>query len=274
MDHKVRKAMEYVRTVTDFEPKVALILGSGLGNYAGQLDVLCEIPYTEIPGFPVSTVEGHDGRFIFGTVGAVPVVCMKGRVHFYEGYEMEQVVMPTRLMAAMGAKILFLTNASGGLLPEHYAGALSLITDHVSLFVKNPLIGPNDDEEGPRFPDMTEVYSKELSDEVRKAAKDEGIDLTEGVYAQLTGPSFETPAEIRLLKQLGIGMVGMSTVIEAIVARHIGMQVCGVSLVSNLAAGLSGKALSHEEVQESGRLAEEKFTRLVTSSILRFGKLD
>lgn len=269
MREDVRQCVEAIRRKTDFVPRVALTLGSGLGQYAAQVKVVCEVPYTELAqyGFPVSTAPGHDGRFIFGYVGETPVVCMKGRVHFYEGYSMEQVVMPARVMHALGAETLFLTNACGGINTAYPVGALVLITDQISCFVRNPLIGPNDAEEGVRFPDMTCVYDEALRALVKEAARESGVDLYEGVYAQLTGPSFESPAEIRMLGRLGVDMVGMSTVVEAIVARHMGMRVVGVSLISNKAAGISENPLSTEEVEEAGRAAEPRFTALVTAAV-------
>ncbi|MBQ7614136.1 MAG: purine-nucleoside phosphorylase [Butyrivibrio sp.] len=267
---KLLRCEDAVRKVTDFEPDVALVLGSGLGGFAENIEVEAEVPYSEIPAFPVSTVPGHDGKFIFGRLGDVKIVCMKGRVHFYEGYDITDVVMPTRVMGLLGAKILFLTNAAGGLGEGFSAGDLMLITDHVSMFAPNPLIGQNLDELGTRFPDMSEVYKKDLQDVIRTVAKENGIKLQEGVYAQLTGPSFESPAEIRLLSKLGVSAVGMSTVNEAIAANHMGLRVCGVSCISNLAAGISGEPLSHAEVQEAADKAAPLFTKLVSESIKRF----
>ena len=250
-----------------FEPKVALVLGSGLGNYADSMDVKAEIDYKDIKDFPVSTVPGHAGKFIFGYVNNVPVVCMKGRVHFYEGYPISDVVLPTRLMKMMGAKILFLTNASGGLNKGFKAGDFMLITDHISCFAPNPLIGPNVDELGTRFPDMSEVYDKSIQDIIRKSAKENNIELKEGVYCQLTGPSFESPAEIRMLDKLGVDAVGMSTVVEAIAANQMGMKICGISCVCNLAAGISPTPLTHDEVQAAGKAAAPLFEKLVTDVI-------
>lgn len=267
---KLESCVKAVREKTDFVPDVALVLGSGLGNYADNIKIETEISYSDIPGFPVSTVPGHAGKFIFGYVDNVKVVCMKGRVHFYEGYDVSDAVLPARLMKMLGAKILFLTNAAGGLGEGFKAGDLMLINDHISIFAPNPLIGPNVDELGPRFADMSEVYDKDLQEVIRKAAKAEGIDLKEGVYCQLTGPSFESPAEIRLLGKLGVSAVGMSTVIEAIAANHMGMRICGVSCISNLAAGISDQPLCHEEVQEAADKVAPLFTKLVTESIKAF----
>lgn len=270
---KLMKCYDSVKERIPFEPKVAIVLGSGLGDYGNEIKTVETIPYSEINGFPISTVPGHKGQFIFGYVGEIPVVCMQGRVHYYEGYNISDVVLPTRLMHLMGAKVLFLTNASGGINLSFGAGDFMLITDHISLFAPNPLIGPNIDELGTRFPDMSSVYDKELCDTIRSAAGELGINIMEGVYAQLTGPSFESPAEIRMLKTLGVDAVGMSTVVEAIAANHCGMRICGISCVCNLAAGLSANPLSHEEVQAAAAEAAPKFKKLVTETILRFGTM-
>ena len=265
---KLMNCYECYKKKIDFTPKIALTLGSGLGKYADTIDVRAELPYSEIDGFPVSTVPGHAGKFIFGYVGKVPVVLMQGRVHYYEGYPISDIVLPARLMKLMGAQILFLTNASGGINPDFHAGALMMIKDHISCFAPNPLVGPNIDELGTRFPDMTDVYKKNLQDIIKSTAKKNDIELFEGVYAQLTGPSFESPAEIRMLKTMGVDAVGMSTVVEAIAANHMGMKVCGISCISNLAAGMNKKQLTHAEVQEAANAAEPKFTKLVTESII------
>jgi purine-nucleoside phosphorylase len=270
---KLDGCVKAIREKTDFVPKVALVLGSGLGNYAQNIKIEKEISYREIPGFPVSTVPGHDGKFIFGYVGETPVVCMKGRVHYYEGYPISDVVLPARTMLKLGAKILFLTNASGGINFDFAAGDLMLITDHISCFAPNPLIGPNEDSLGLRFPDMSDVYKKDLQEVIRTTAKENDIDLKEGVYCQLTGPSFESPAEIKMLRSMGVSAVGMSTVVEAIAANHMGARVCGVSCISNLAAGMSENPLTHEEVQEAADKAAIKFELLVTESVKKFGNL-
>lgn len=271
MTPEIENAVNAIRSETDFVPEIALTLGSGLGNFAGQVDTVCEIAYRDLPGFPVSTAPGHNGRFSMGYIRGVPVICMNGRVHLYEGYTPDQVVMPIRVMQGLGAKILFTTNASGGIKKSYRPGTLALITDHISCFVPNPLIGPNDDAMGVRFPDMSCAYDRELSDIIRKSAREVGIDLQEGVYCQLTGPSFESPAEIRMLGMLGADMVGMSTVIEVIAARHAGMRVCGVSLISNLAAGISPVPLSSEDVNAAGEAAGPKFTQLVSRSVGAMG---
>ncbi|MCR4897361.1 MAG: purine-nucleoside phosphorylase [Lachnospiraceae bacterium] len=269
---KLNACVRAVKEQVDFTPQVALILGSGLGDYADQIEVAAELPYDRIPGFPVSTVPGHSGKFIFGTLGGVKLVCMKGRVHYYEGYSMSDVVLPVRLMKMLGAQTLFLTNAAGGLNPDFKPGSLMMLRDHISFFVPNPLLGKNPEELGTRFPDMSEVYSKRLCEIIQREAKAENVPLFEGVYAQLTGPSYESPAEIRALKGLGVDAVGMSTVVEAIAARHAGMEICGISCISNLAAGLSAGELNHKEVQEAADEAAPRFTRLLNASIKAFGQ--
>ncbi len=270
---KLVKCYECYKSKIDFEPKVAIVLGSGLGNFAKVVDVKAELPYSEIEGFPVSTVPGHAGKFIFGYIQEVPVVLMQGRVHYYEGYPITDVVLPTRLMKMMGAKILFLTNASGGINPAYHAGAFMMLKDHISCFAPNPLIGPNLDELGTRFPDMSHVYDEDLQEIIRSTAKEYDIELFEGVYAQLTGPSFESPAEIQMLHKMGVDAVGMSTVVEAIAANHMGMKICGVSCVCNLAAGMSPTPLTHEEVQEAANAAAPKFEKLLVESVKKFNGL-
>lgn len=268
---KLLKCLESVKGKTDFIPDVAIVLGSGLGNYTEELKVVDEIPYSEIEGFPVSTVPGHAGKFVLGYVGDVKVVCMKGRVHYYEGYDISDVVLPVRLMKLMGTKILMLTNASGGINPSFGAGDFMLMKDHISIFAPNPLIGENIDELGVRFPDMSHVYDEKLQEIVRETAKDMNIELKEGIYAQLTGPSFESPAEIKMLGALGVDVVGMSTVVEAIAANHMGMRICGMSFVSNPAAGISKNPLTHEEVQEAADKAAPVMRKLLRECIIRFG---
>lgn len=264
---KLLNCLACVRKKTDFVPKAAIVLGSGLGDYAEAVRVEYELPYGEIDGFPVSTVPGHAGKFIFGFIDEIPVVCMKGRVHYYEGYPVSDVVLPTRLMKLMGAQILFLTNAAGGVNTSFHAGDLMLIRDHISVFTPNPLIGANIDELGVRFPDMSTIYDRKLQQLIRGTARENGIYLQEGVYAQLTGPSFESPAEIRMMRTLGCDAVGMSTVVEAIAANHMGMKVCGISCISNLAAGMTDNPLTHEEVQEAADMAAPNFKKLVTESV-------
>lgn len=260
---RVQQCVTAIREKTEFVPHTALILGSGLGGFGERIQLEAVVEYGDIPGFPTSTVPGHQGRFLFGYVGREPVVVMQGRVHFYEGYSMEDVVLPTRVMAQLGAKRLILTNAAGGIGSQLQAGDLMLLTDHISTFVPSPLIGPNEDQLGPRFPDMTQVYSARLREKALAAGEKLGIPLKQGVYLQTTGPQYETPAEIRMFKALGADAVGMSTTCEAMVARHMGMEVCGISCVTNLAAGLSDKVLSHEEVQETADRVAQRFQSLV-----------
>ena len=264
---KLLKCYQSFQEKIDFKPEIAIVLGSGLGAFGDQIQVEQTLSYHELEGFPVSTVKGHKGQFLFGYIGEVPVVLMQGRVHFYEGYTISDVVLPIRLMKLMGAHTLFLTNASGGINPAFHPGGLMMLTDHVSIFAPNPLIGENIEELGTRFPDMSQVYDLELQKILTDTAAENGIELFEGVYAQLTGPSFESPAEIRMLGKLGVDAVGMSTVVEAIVANHIRMRICGVSCISNMAAGISENPLTHEEVQEAADQAAPQFEKLVKEAV-------
>ena len=265
---KLLRCYHSVREKISFEPQVALILGSGLGDYAEQVQVEAVLDYHDIEGFPVSTVLGHKGRFVFGYIQNVPVVIMQGRVHFYEGYDMHDVVLPTRLMGMLGAKVLFLTNAAGGMQKGMHVGDFMLITGHISSFVPSPLVGPNIEELGTRFPDMSEVYKKDLQEIIRNTAKNCGIPLKEGVYVQTTGPNYETPEEIRMYRSLGADAVGMSTACEAMAANHMGMRVCGISCISNLAAGISENPLTHAEIQETADRVAPLFQQLITASIV------
>ena len=267
MEKKLQTCLASIREKTDFKPEVALILGSGLGDYADGIQIETTVDYTEIEGFPVSTVTGHKGRFVFGYVGDVPVVIMQGRVHYYEGYLMSDVVLPTRLMGLLGAKKLLLTNAAGGINENFRPGDFMMLTDHIATGVPSPLIGPNLDDLGPRFPDMSEVYSHRIQDVIRNAASECEIDLKEGVYVQLTGPNYETPAEVRMCKIWGGDAVGMSTACEAMAARHMGMEIGGISCITNLAAGISKEKLDHKEVQETADRVSKDFKRLVTKII-------
>ena len=264
---KLLKCYQSFQEKIDFKPEIAIVLGSGLGAFGDQIQVEQTLSYHELEGFPVSTVKGRKGQFLFGYIGEVPVVLMQGRVHFYEGYTISDVVLPIRLMKLMGAHTLFLTNASGGINPAFHPGGLMMLTDHVSIFAPNPLIGGNIEELGTRFPDMSQVYDLELQKILTDTAEENGIELFEGVYAQLTGPSFESPAEIRMLGKLGVDAVGMSTVVEAIVANHMGMRICGVSCISNMAAGISENPLTHEEVQEAADQAAPQFEKLVKEAV-------
>ena len=260
---RLQACVAAIRQKTDFVPRTALVLGSGLGGFGERLALEAAVDYKDIPGFPVSTVPGHQGRFLFGFVGEEPVVAMQGRFHYYEGYAMEDVVLPIRVMGLLGAKRLVLTNAAGGIGPGLEAGDLMLLTGHIAAFVPSPLIGSNVEELGPRFPDMTEAYSPRLREKALAAARRLGIPLKEGVYLQTTGPQYETPAEIRMFAALGANAVGMSTACEAIAARHMGLVVCGICCITNLAAGLSGKELSHQEVQETADRVAQQFQSLV-----------
>jgi len=264
---KLETCLKSVRAKTEFKPKAALILGSGLGDYADEIRIEQTIDYTQIEGFPTSTVAGHKGRFVFGYVKEVPVVIMQGRVHYYEGYPMADVVLPTRLMGLMGAKKLILTNAAGGLNPDYKPGDFMLITDHITTGIPSPLIGANPEELGVRFPDMSEVYNGELCSIIKREAEKLGIRLQEGVYVQLTGPAYETPAEVRMCRIWGGDAVGMSTACEAMAAHHMGMKVCGISCITNMAAGLSSGQLDHKEVQETADRVAVQFKQLISATI-------
>ena len=269
---RLQRCYKSIEDKIPFRPRLALVLGSGLGDYAERIEIEASIDYHEITDFPVSTVSGHKGRFVFGHIGSVPVVIMQGRVHFYEGYSIEEVVLPERLMHFMGAEILFLTNACGSANPAYQAGDFMLLTDHILYSVPNPLIGANAEELGVRFPDMSEVYDPALRKEIFACAKDLGISLREGVYMQFSGPSFETPAEVRMAHILGADAVGMSTACEAVAGRHCGMRICGISCISNLGAGLSEEPLSDEDVKVVANRVAPLFKKLVTEAIIRIGK--
>lgn len=269
---KLMTCVESVKAKVDFCPEVALILGSGLGDYADEIEIVQTVDYTDIEGFPTSTVAGHKGRFVFGYVNKTPVVIMQGRVHFYEGYPMSDVVLPTRLMGLLGAKKLILTNAAGGVNFDFKPGDFMMLTDHITTGVPSALIGANLDELGVRFPDMSEVYSNRMQEIVRSTAKEQGIDLKEGVYAQFTGPNYETPAEIRMARTWGADAVGMSTACEAMAARHMGMEICGISCITNLAAGMSKEELNHKEVQETADRVAKQFKALITGIITKLGE--
>ncbi|MDD3221853.1 MAG: purine-nucleoside phosphorylase [Lachnospiraceae bacterium] len=262
----------YKKKVT-FKPKAALVLGSGLGDYGETIQVEAVLDYSDIDGFPVSTVPGHKGRFLFGYVGRVPIVAMQGRIHYYEGYSMEEVLLPIRLMKLMGAEVLFLTNASGGVNESFAPGDFMLIKDQISDFVPSPLIGENIDELGERFPDMSHIYDEDLQQIIRDSAQRLGIPLQEGTYLQFGGPNYESPAEIRMSRILGADAVGMSTACEAIGANHMGLRVCGISCISNMAAGISAHPLNHHEVQETAERVAPLFKKLVTETILQIGKI-
>lgn len=268
----LQRCYNSVREKIDFKPRIALVLGSGLGDYAEEIECVAALDYHEIEGFPVSTVMGHKGRFVFGYVKGVPVVIMQGRVHYYEGYSMEQVVLPIRLMGLMGAKVLFLTNASGGINWDFQAGDFMLITGQIASFVPSPLIGPNIEELGVRFPDMSEIYKKDLQDIIRRTAQQLEIPLKEGTYIQFTGPAYESPEEIRMARALGADAVGMSTACEAVAANHMGLRICGISCVTNLACGMTDQPLTHAEVKETADRVAPLFKQLVTESIVNMDR--
>lgn len=264
---KLLACVDSIRKKTDFVPAIGVVLGSGLGEYANEIKVVATVEYSEIEGFPVSTVMGHQGKFVFGYSDDVPVVVMAGRVHYYEGYPMTDVVLPTRLMGMLGAKVLFLTNAAGGVNEHFRAGDFMLITDHIASMVPSPLIGENLDQLGERFPDMSNAYDKDLQFVIRKTALNHSIPLQQGVYCQFTGPAFETPHEVKMAKILGADAVGMSTAVECIAANHMGLKVCGISCISNLAAGISQVALSHQDVFDTANLVAPLFRKLVRESV-------
>lgn len=266
---ELEKYLSCVKTKIDFKPDVAIVLGSGLNKLAEKINVKETISYSDIDGFPISTNKMHAGAFIFGYLGDVPVVAMNGRIHYYEGYSMNQVVSPIRLMKLMGAKKLILSNAAGGISDNLNVGDLMMITDHISSFVPSPLIGPNIDELGTRFPDMTSVYDSEICKKIKNIAKENNIDLKAGAYLQTTGPNYETPAEINMYKLLGANAVGMSTVCEAIAAVHCGFKVCGISCITNKAAGITGEPLSDEEVGVAASKASDKFCLLIEELVKR-----
>jgi purine-nucleoside phosphorylase len=264
---EINQSKEYILNQIKGTPVIGLILGSGLGVLADQIEDPVQIPYEQIPNFPVSTVEGHKGQLVIGQLKGKCVVAMQGRFHYYEGYSLQTLTFPVRVMAAIGVKTLIVTNAAGGVNTDFEPGDLMIIEDHINFTAQNPLIGPNDIEFGARFPDMSEAYSRTLRDIAMKAAAIRNIPLKSGVYAGLTGPSYETPAEIRMLRILGSDAVGMSTVPEVIVARHSGLEVLGISCISNMAAGILPQPLSHNEVMETAEKVRESFMELVSGII-------
>lgn len=266
---RAEHAARTIRARWDEEARIALVLGSGLGAFADKLEDALSVPYDEVPGFARSTVEGHAGRLVLGKIDGLPVVVMQGRFHFYEGYALEDVTFPVRTLGVLGIKSLVLTNAAGGLNNAFTQGSLVVISDHLNLMGVNPLLGANDARFGPRFPDMTAVYDHEYQDIAIKEAQGLGIELRRGVYAALSGPSYETPAEIRMLRLLGADAVGMSTVPEAIVARHMGLRVLGLSCITNMAAGVLDQPINHEEVIETGARVADTVGRLLRQVILK-----
>lgn len=267
MLEKIKETAEYIRSQMTTQPHIGIILGTGLGNLATQITDRQEIPYQSIPNFPVSTVEGHSGKLIIGKLGGVDVLAMQGRFHYYEGYNMKEVTFPVRVMHAVGIDTLFVSNASGGVNPDFEIGDLMIITDHINVFPEHPLRGKNYNELGPRFPDMSEAYDKQLIAKAKQIASENNIRVVEGVYVGTQGPTFETPAEYRYFRAIGGDAVGMSTVPEVIVANHAGMRVFGMSIITDL--GVPGKIVevSHEEVQEIGNRAQPLMTLIMTRLI-------
>lgn len=260
-------AADYIRSITPLQPRLGLILGSGLGDFADNVQDAVVLPYSEIPNFPLSTVAGHSGQLVLGKIKDVPVVVMQGRVHAYEGYSMNEVTFPTRVLGLLGIQHLIVTNAAGGINPGYGQGAIVALSDHINLTGKNAVSGPNEPRFGPRFFDMTRAYSPALRTLAREEAERQGWKLEEGVYIAVLGPSYETPAEIRAFRILGADLVGMSTVHEVIAARHMGIEVLGLSVVTNMAAGVLDQPINHEEVMETGRRIAGQFTSLLTALI-------
>ncbi|WP_078553157.1 purine-nucleoside phosphorylase [Bacillus alkalicellulosilyticus] len=264
---QLNETVSYINGKISEKPTIGFILGSGLGVLADEIENPTAIPYEEIPQFPVSTVEGHAGQLVFGQLQGKPVVAMQGRFHYYEGYSLDKVTYPVRVMKELGVEILIVTNAAGGVNESFEAGNLMIITDHINQMNTNPLIGANDNSFGVRFPDMSSAYSLRLRDKAKKVASDLNIKVQEGVYVGLTGPTYETPAEIRMMRILGGDAVGMSTVPEVIVARHGGIEVLGISCISNMAAGILDQPLSHDEVMETTEKVKEDFLSLIKNVV-------
>lgn len=269
MLESINETINFLKNKVDFKPEAGIILGTGLGGLTEEINVQVEIPYQEIPNFPVSTVEGHSGKMIFGELGGKKVVAMQGRFHFYEGYDMQEVTFPVRVMKYLGIQTLFASNASGGVNPDFEIGDIMIITDHINLFPSNPLIGANDESVGPRFPDMSEPYDKSLIALAEQVAKEENISVQKGVYAGLSGPCFETPAEYKYIRIIGADTVGMSTVPEVIVAKHMGLSSFAVSIITDL--GVEGKIeeVSHEEVQKAAAGSAPKMTAIIREMLTR-----
>ena len=266
--NKLNFYLRQIRSKTDFIPETAIVLGSGLGNFSDKVKKVCIINYSDIEDFPISTNKMHAGRFIFVYIESKPVVLMDGRIHYYEGYSMEQVVTPIRIMKMLGAKNLILTNAAGGIDSDFKPGDLMVITDQITSFVPSPLVGPNIEELGTRFPDMTHVYASDLINKLESIGKKYNLNLKKGVYLQTTGPNYETPSEIRAYKILGANAVGMSTACEAMVAVHCGMKVCGISCITNMAAGITGQPLDDKEVVEVAANVADKLETILYNLVI------
>ncbi len=259
---KLQETTQYIRSKTQIKPRVGIVLGSGLGAFVNHIDVSCEISFSEIPNFAAPSVEGHSGRLVFGEFHGVPIAVMQGRVHYYEGHKMEQVAYPIRTLAMLGIEILILTNSAGGLNPQMQSGDLMVIEDHINLMGDNPLMGPNIKNLGPRFPDMTEAYDKVLTQKLINVLESQNVRHWKGVYCGVSGPTYETPSEVRFLQIIGGQAVGMSTVPESIAANHLGLRVCAVSCITNPAAGIHSTKLTHDEVTAMANSVEQKFCDL------------
>lgn len=271
MKQMISNAARYIKSKAKHKPSIGLILGSGLGVLADEIEEAVKIKYEEIPDFPVSTVEGHAGQLVIGTLGNIQVVAMQGRFHFYEGYSLDKVTFPVRVMKELGVDTLIVTNAAGGVNESFRPGDLMIISDHINYMGTNPLIGPNDAALGVRFPDMSAAYDKDLRRLAKQTAEEMNISVQEGVYTAVSGPSYETPAEVRFLRTIGSDAVGMSTVPEVIVARHSGLRVLGVSCISNAAAGILDQPLSHDEVMEVTEKVKADFLRLIKTVVAKIG---
>ena len=273
MYEKLGKAAQYIQSVKTSKPKVGVVLGSGLGEFVDQIENKTIISYNDIPYFKKTTVEGHEGRLILGKVQGVEVAVLQGRLHAYEGLPMDEVVFPVRLLSILGISTLILTNAAGGVNLDFKPGDLILIQDHINLMGRNPLIGPNNNQMGPRFPDMSHAYNPELNNILKRVSKNLGFNMREGVYAGVLGPTYETPAEIKMIRALGGDMVGMSTVPECIAANHLGLKVCGVSCITNMGAGIVNQTLRHEDIKEEALKVMSYFSALLSQSIEKFGQM-
>jgi purine-nucleoside phosphorylase len=255
----LEESAAYIRSRTQLKPRLGVVLGSGLGSFVDQIEIETSLPYSEIPGFIAPSVDGHGGRLILGHIKGVPLACLQGRIHYYEGHTMAAVVHPTRTIAMLGIEILVLTNSAGGLDPQMRPGDFMIIDDHINLMGDNPLKGPNLAQLGPRFPDMTEAYDRKLNEKMTEILRAHSIRFTKGIYCGVSGPTYETPAEVKYLQQIGGKAVGMSTVPESIAANHLGLRVCALSCITNPAAGLASTKLSHAEVTQTARMVEDKF---------------
>lgn len=263
----LEESAAYIRSRSQLKPRIGIVLGSGLGAFVNEMEIETTLPYDEIPGFIPPTVEGHGGRLILGYVKGVPVACLQGRIHYYEGHSMAEIVHPVRTIAMLGIEILVLTNSAGGLDPNMNPGDFMLLEDHINLMGDNPLKGPNIAQLGPRFPDMSEAYDRKLNDKMGEILQKKSIRFSRGIYCAVSGPTYETPAEVRYLQLIGGRAVGMSTVPEAIAANHLGLRVCALSCITNPAAGLAAGRLSHEEVTQTAKMVEDKFCSFLTDFI-------